>query len=103
VTKRSIEKTPRSRIKSAIRALWLRSRERATALKRQGYRCQRCGVKQSAAKGREVKVEVHHRHGIDWDGIVDLIAERVMQTPDDYEVLCKKCHDDHHDRGGDAA
>lgn len=97
---RNPNKTPRSSIKNAIRALWLRSRERATALKREGYCCERCGIKQSAAKGREVKIEVHHRRGIDWDGITDLVAERVMQTPEDYEVLCKRCHDDHHGRTG---
>lgn len=100
---RKSKHTPRSVIKNAIRRVWLRSRERAAALKREAYTCERCGVKQSTAKGREVKVQVHHRHGIDWDGVVDLIAERVLQTPDDLEVLCEACHDQEHDRGGDAA
>jgi 5-methylcytosine-specific restriction endonuclease McrA len=88
--------TPRSRVKNAIRQLWLRSRERASALKREKYTCQRCGVKQSVAKGKEVKVQVHHIDMIDWDGIVDGIIERVFQTPDRLEVLCKACHDKEH-------
>jgi 5-methylcytosine-specific restriction endonuclease McrA len=88
--------TPRSRVKNALRKLWLQSRERATALKREAYTCERCGIKQSTAKGREVKVQVHHRVGIDWEGLVDTIIERVLQTPDDLEVLCKTCHDKEH-------
>jgi 5-methylcytosine-specific restriction endonuclease McrA len=93
---RKLPHTPRSRVKNAIRQVWLRSRERAAALKREKYTCQRCGAKQSMAKGREVKVQVHHIHGIDWDGIVDLIVEKVLQTPEDLEVLCEKCHDKEH-------
>ncbi len=88
--------TPRSRIKNAIRQVWLRSRERAAALKREGYCCERCGIKQSRAKGKEVYVEVHHRKGIDWNGICDVVAERVLQTPDDLEVMCKDCHKKEH-------
>jgi len=51
--------TPNSKIKAAVRSLFLRSRERAEAKKRDGYACKRCGKKQSKAKGREVSVEVH--------------------------------------------
>ncbi len=94
--KKDPAKTPRSRVKNAIRQCWLRSRERAAALKAAHYICARCGIKQSTAKGREVKVCVHHRAGIDWDGIVDLIIVRVLQTPADYEVLCEACHKKEH-------
>jgi len=90
--------TPRSKIKGAIRQLWLRSRERAAALKREGYKCERCGAKQSRIKGKEVYLEVHHKDGIDWDGVVDIIAERILQTPENLEVTCKECHDKEHGR-----
>jgi len=76
--------------------IWLRSRERSAALKREKYRCERCHVKQSKAKGREVKIEVHHRDGTDRAGIVDIIVERMLQTPDKFEVLCVPCHDKEH-------
>jgi 5-methylcytosine-specific restriction endonuclease McrA len=92
MAKKNMRKTPRSKVKNAIRKLWLQSRERSFALKRDLYSCQKCGIKQSKAKGREVKVEVHHKDGIDWDGVVDLIIERVLQTPEDHETLCKECH-----------
>jgi len=44
--------TPNSRIKSALRQLWLRSRERAKRLKEDKYTCQKCGKKQSRAFSR---------------------------------------------------
>jgi predicted HNH restriction endonuclease len=85
--------TPRSRVRSAIRQLFLRSRERAACLKAAGYTCAACGVKQSKAKGREVAVEVHHRDGIgNWEKVIDLIFEEILCSPDRLEVLCKECH-----------
>jgi 5-methylcytosine-specific restriction endonuclease McrA len=89
--------TPKSKIKNAIRQVWLRSRERAAALKREHYTCERCGVKQSKARGKEVVVNVHHKNGIDWDGITEDIRKRVLQTPDAYEVLCEDCHGKEHE------
>ena len=87
--------TPRSRVRSAIRQLWLRSRERAAALKAQGYCCQSCGAKQSKAKGKEVFVEVHHKNGIgNWDKVIDLIFEQILCPPELLEVLCPDCHDE---------
>ena len=88
--------TPKSQIKNAIRQLWLRSRERAAALKRDNYTCQVCHRKQTMAKGREFKVQVHHVNGIDWDGIADIIKERVLQTPDSLITMCKECHGAEH-------
>ena len=91
--------TPRSRIKAAIRQLWLRSRERAATLKRDGYCCQSCGVKQSKAKGKEQKVEVHHIEGIDvWSEVVDLIAELILciENVDKLITLCPDCHKEEH-------
>lgn len=85
--------TPRSKVTVALRQLWLRSRERATALKRDKYTCQGCHRKQSVAKGKEFKVQVHHKEGIDWTGVVDIIIERILVHPDKLETLCKECHD----------
>ena len=86
--------TPNSQIKSALRKLWLRSRERSTALQNTGYCCSVCGIKQSVAKGREVRLDVHHLDGIDWQGVIDLIRERMLPSPDRLAPLCKACHED---------
>ena len=94
---RKLPTTPRSRVRAALRQVWLRSRERAAALKREGNCCERCGRKQSAAKGRELKLEVHHREGIDWDGVIDLVIERILVDPSHLEVLCKDCHKGEHE------
>ena len=89
--------TPRSKVKNALRQLWLRSRERAEALKRAGYCCQECGVKQSKAKGREVMIEVDHVDGIDWAEIMDLIYARLLVPPEKQRVMCVACHDKRHE------
>jgi 5-methylcytosine-specific restriction endonuclease McrA len=95
--KKNISKTPRSKIQSALRQLWLRSRERAAALKRDKYCCQICGVKQSKKKGFEQKVEVHHTAGrVDWDALIQLIYERLLVDPAGLETLCPDCHDKKH-------
>ena len=94
---KKLKTTPRSRIKNALRSMvWLRSRERAAALKREGYCCERCGGKQSKAKGKEFKVEVHHKEGIDWEGVTDIVIERLLPDPSELEVLCPECHDKEH-------
>lgn len=84
--------TPRSRVRSALRALWLRSRERATALKRDGYTCQECNRKQSKARGREISVEVHHKNGIAWEALIDMVFERLLCNPEALRTLCSDCH-----------
>ena len=90
--------TPRSRVRAALRQLWLRSRERAAAIKREANTCEVCGKKGSVAKGREVKIEVHHRTGeIPWEPLIDYIFKHLLTSPDDLEVLCKQCHLDKHD------
>ena len=85
--------TPRSQVRSALRRLWLRSRERAFALRREGYCCEECGQKQSAAKGKEVKIEVHHLQDMDWEKMIDYIFRHLLCDPKDLRVLCKECHD----------
>ena len=82
--------TPRSRVKAALRLLWMRSRERAKCLKDAGYKCTDCGIKQSTAKGREVKIEVHHLTEIEWKELIDLIFEMLLNAPQ--TPLCKPCH-----------
>lgn len=92
--------TPRSRSRAAIRQLWLRSRERAAALKKSSYSCEICGVKQTTKKGQEVKLEVHHNNGIgNWDVVLDAIYRHILCSPTDLTVVCKKCHDHIHETG----
>ena len=87
-------RTSRARIKGMLRQMWLRSAERNETLKRDGYTCQDCGIKQSTKKGFEQKVQVHHKEGIDvWDDIIDLIQESLLCDPDKLETLCPDCHD----------
>jgi predicted HNH restriction endonuclease len=87
--------TPRSRITSALRQLWLRSRERARALKDAEYKCRDCGIKQSTAKDREVKLQVHHDPPIDWAGIVDWVF-KILLNANQYP-LCNSCHESKHE------
>jgi len=85
--------TPNSRIRGALRNLWLRSRERASAIKRDNYTCQRCGRKQSKARGKEFSVEVHHRAGVcNWDALISEIRRYLLCDPAHLETLCKDCH-----------
>lgn len=96
--------TPNSQIRSALRRLWLRSRERQAALKRDKYTCQMCGDKQSKAKGRELAVEVHHLDGIEhWDEVIHYIRRYLLVDPDKLKTLCHACHDsiiDSEENGG---
>ena len=93
--------TPNGQIVSALRRVWMRSRERAAALKRDGYTCQCCGKKQSKAKGKEVDVVVHHLDGINWTGKAEEIRRDVLQTPARLQTLCVDCHDAEHKKGGE--
>ena len=90
------ESTPRSRVTNALRQLWLRSRERAKVAKEHHNTCVHCGAKGSVAKGREVKIQVHHDPPIDWNGVVDMVFERLLNAPQ--YPLCKKCHAKEHIR-----
>jgi predicted HNH restriction endonuclease len=92
--------TPSSQIRTALRRLWLRSRERSAAMKREGYRCQCCGIKQSKARGHECNLEVHHRNGVtNWQEIEKAIRWHLLVAPVELEVLCPDCHKKEHTEG----
>ena len=85
--------TTNSRIKSVLRKLFMTSKEHSAVLKRDGYTCVECGVKKSAAKGREQKVEVHHRNGVNnWEDMYSAIRAELLCNPDEMETLCPECH-----------
>lgn len=86
-------RTSDSVIKSAVRTLWLRSKERRAAIRDQGNRCRRCNAKESSRKGAEVAIEVHHLKGeIDWPKVIKFIREEVLVDPSELELLCGTCH-----------
>lgn len=90
--------TPRSKVRASLRQLWLRSRERSSALHREKYTCQKCGAKQSRAKGKEQKVEVHHQKGIaNWEAVIDFIFSEILCSPSRLDVLCPACHEKEHE------
>jgi 5-methylcytosine-specific restriction endonuclease McrA len=92
--------TTNSMIRSALRRLFLRSRERGEAIKRDGYTCCDCGAKQSRAKGKEVYVEVHHKDNIlNWDKLFEAVREYLLCHPDHLETKCKDCHSKEHTGG----
>ena len=97
---KKLEHTPNSRIKSKLHQLWLRSRERAKALQRDKYTCQVCNRKQSMAKGKVFKVQVHHKNGVKWDEMIRYIRERLLVNPDDMVTVCKECHTEIHKADG---
>ena len=86
--------TPRGKIVSHLRMLWLTSRERSEALKRDNYTCRNCLRKATTKKGQEFKVQVHHKEGVlNWDEMVDSIYKYLLVDPDKLVCLCKECHD----------
>lgn len=95
---RRLPNTPRSKVRGALRQLWLRSRERAAALKAGGYTCSICHRKQSVAKGREFKVQVHHKAGAigNWEKVIDLIYAELLCSHEHLEILCEECHEKRH-------
>lgn len=91
--KKNLEQSTNTQIRAALRRLFLRSRERGFAIKRDKYTCQRCGKKQSKAKGKECKVEVHHKEGVcNWDLLYQGVRAFLLCSPHFLETLCKDCH-----------
>jgi len=97
---RKLPYTPNSQIRNSLRQLWLRSRERSQAIKREHNTCQRCGAKGSVARGREVKIEVHHKGvGVaNWEAVILAIRQHLLTDPSNLEVLCFECHKDETER-----
>lgn len=87
-------KTGDGQIRSALRLMFLRSRERSAAIRRDKSTCQVCSAKGSAAKGRKVKLEVHHtaEGDINWERIFEVIRQELLCTPEGMVTLCKPCH-----------
>ncbi len=101
MAKKNMMETPNSRIVSALRDCWMRSRERAAAIKRDGNTCQVCNKKGSVAKGKEVKTQVHHLQDgdINWERIITVIRKELFCHPDHLITLCKECHKEVHLKG----
>ena len=89
--------TPRSKVRACLRQLWLRSRERASARKRDNYTCQVCHRKESKAKGKEFRVEVHHINGVEWEQLIDIVYEMLLCDPKCLETICPGCHKEMHE------
>lgn len=87
-------RTPKTHIVRGLRLIWMRSRERAFAFKRDNYSCVKCGVKQSKAKGKEQKIVVHHKKGIgNWNAVIELMQKEILCNPENLECLCPRCHE----------
>lgn len=87
-------------IRSGLRRMSLRCREKSEALKRAGYSCCKCGVKRSVARGHEEQVECHHCNPVaEHDGmniIIAAIRKYLIVPPEEWEPLCPRCHAEEH-------
>ena len=92
--------TPKGRIISSLRKLWLYSRERAAALKRAENRCECCGALSKTRKGGTVTLEVHHNNpiGKEWQLIAEKIYRHILVNPKHLTVFCKDCHEEEHNQ-----
>jgi len=69
-------------------------RQRARALRRDGYTCKKCGHvgRKATKKGSRYDVFVHHRRKISWyvkDGAIDYEAANDLEN---LVTLCNVCH-----------
>lgn len=83
--------TPRGRVKSVLRRLFFKSRERSAAIRREKGCCERCGA--SPKLDKEVKIEVHHKKGVKWEQMLNMLYKELLCNPEELEVLCSKCHE----------
>lgn len=99
--KKNPEVTPNSTIVSGLRRMWMASRERGAAIKRDSNTCQVCGKKGSVAKGREVKTEVHHLQSgdINWERILRVLRAELYCPPNNLITLCREHHKECHEKG----
>ena len=86
VKKKSRKKpiTPKSRIVSVLRRLWMFSRERNERLKIDKRTCWTC-------KGKE-HPEVHHIDPVKMDRIIKVIREELLVGPEKLMTVCRECH-----------
>lgn len=86
VKKKSRKKpiTPKSRIVSVLRRLWMFSRERNERLKIDKRTCWTC-------KGKE-HPEVHHIDPVKMDRIIKVIREELLVGPEKLMTVCHECH-----------
>ena len=80
--------TPKSQITSALRRLWLYSRERQERLRIDKRQCWICKSK--------VKPEVHHIDPAKMDRIIKVIREELLVGPEKLMTVCKPCHKTEH-------
>jgi len=92
--------TPRSKVKSALRQLWLRGRERGNAVRRDCNTCVYCCRKGTKARNKErVDIQVHHMRGIEWEELIDMVYKYLLVHEDYLECVCTDCHDELHLKG----
>lgn len=75
-----------------LRQIFLKSIERSETMKRDNYTCVKCFRKQSQKKGHEIKINVHHKKGINWELILNTLKKELLCDIEDLEVLCVDCH-----------
>jgi uncharacterized protein with PIN domain len=80
---KKLEYTPRSKIQAAIRRMSRFSREFNKFRKEYKF-CSKCH-----ASG---KLELHHTKRPDWDRIINVIREEILNTAH-LIALCPKCHE----------
>ena len=80
---RNRARTPNNAIRKKLYQLFLYSRERAFFMKNKN--CEKCGS--------TVKMQCHHDDGINWDKIITVIREELLNA-EKFRALCKDCHDD---------
>ena len=83
--------TPNSRITGGFARTFTNSREHGEALKKTGHRCYQCGVKRSVAKGKEVKLYVHHIIPVNIKRVMEIYREEYLQQ-NNLMPVCKECH-----------
>ena len=80
-----------SKIRNALRKLWLYSPERREALKRakiftKTWKCEKCNTLTDKPDVDHIVPVGSYKDG--WDGVI----ERMFVGADGLQVLCKKCH-----------
>ena len=97
--KKQQRRTPDGALRSWLRrGVWMKSFEKSYALRRESYCCEHCGVKNSRAKGKKVRVIVHHNKMINWDKIFKVLRAELLVSPNQLTCLCDECHKLEHQR-----